>query len=439
MGDTATPASSSEPLVIGSCDSHVGPRLTEDLRPFCPAAYLDQFDEFALRYGVNSSSLDLGRGHPNLALPGHYDAVARLADMDYDGVATEVLFHFSQNGEPFPFTISPAGGLSNDADDYELASIGYHLYNEWLAEFVSLDNDRLLGLAYLPLWDIDAAIKELEWARGAGLRGVNFPPPGRPGFVPYNDRAWEPFWSACEDAAMPLNTHSSGGLPVDYSEGPGGQQILIYESGGYMSRRAVWWLILSGVFERHPKLKLIITEQFEGWWSPTFNELDSAYRRFGSDTLAARLAGKVDHDGLPRLPSEYAAEHVFQGASFMSRWQAEDARTHGYLGNLLWGRDYPHVEGTFQQPDGPETEPVTRIALRNVVSAVPPAERSNVAGENLVRVFGLDRNKLGRVAAAIGAPSGDELATAPEILPTLHPSSNAFRGHAGPREDELLG
>jgi hypothetical protein len=149
---------------------------------------------------------------------------------------------------------------------------------------------------------------------------------------------------------MPLNTHSSGGLPVDYSEGPGGQQILIYESGGYMSRRAVWWLILSGVFERHPKLKLIITEQFEGWWSPTFNELDSAYRRFGSDTLAARLAGKVDHDGLPRLPSEYAAEHVFQGASFMSRWQAEDARTHGYLGNLLWGRDYPTSREHFSSP-----------------------------------------------------------------------------------------
>jgi predicted TIM-barrel fold metal-dependent hydrolase len=423
-----------EPLVIGSCDSHVGPRLVEDLRPYCPAAYRERFDEFIAQFGVDP--LAAGALHPNLGRPGHHDAAARLADMDSDGVATEVLYHFSQNGEPFPFVASPAGGLSNDADDFELAGVGYHLYNEWLADFVAADDERLLGLAYLPMWDIDAAIREVEWARSVGLRGVNFPPPGRPGYMFYNDPAWEPFWSACEDTGMVLNTHSSGGQTIEWSSGPGGQDILIYEAGGYMSRRAVWWLILAGVFERHPTLKLVLSEQSEGWWAPTFNELDSAHRRFGTETIAARLAGLAGEQGLPRPPSAYATDHVFQGASFMSRGQAEDARDHGYLGNLLWGRDYPHVEGTVHPPGDPGAEPMTQTALRHVLSVLAPEDRARVAGETLVKVFGLDRERLAAVAARIGAPTAIALGTPPAAIPEVLPGSNAFLGHSGPWQEE---
>ena len=157
------------------------------------------------------------RDHPNLGLPGHHDAGARLRDMDGDGVTSEVLYHFSMNGEPFPFMMQAAGGLTNDASDLELATVGYHLYNEWLADFVSVDPQRLLGLAYIPIWDIDLAVKEVEWAASRGLHGVNFPPPGRPDTILYNEPDWDPFWSACVANDMPLNTHSSGGQPIDYS------------------------------------------------------------------------------------------------------------------------------------------------------------------------------------------------------------------------------
>lgn len=36
-----------EPVVIVSNDTHIGPRLVQDLRDYCPAAYLDEFDRFA--------------------------------------------------------------------------------------------------------------------------------------------------------------------------------------------------------------------------------------------------------------------------------------------------------------------------------------------------------------------------------------------------------
>src|SRR4029453_18939924 len=97
-----------EPVVIVSNDTHIGPRLVEDLRPHCPSSHLDAFDRFAqstasqkeagAKMLAGSAYLD----HPNLRPPGHHDSAARLTDYDHDGVAAGVLFHGSMNMEPIP-------------------------------------------------------------------------------------------------------------------------------------------------------------------------------------------------------------------------------------------------------------------------------------------------------------------------------------------------
>ena len=86
-----------------------------------------------------------------------------------------MLFHGSQNGEPIPFIISdPSVGMATMERrydvDFELAGVGRHIYNEWLADFCSVQPERHVGLAHLPMWDIDAAVKEATWAREHGLR-----------------------------------------------------------------------------------------------------------------------------------------------------------------------------------------------------------------------------------------------------------------------------
>ena len=48
------------------------------------------------------------------------------------------------------------------------------------ADFCSVEPARHIGLAYLPTWDIDAAIAEMHRCREAGLKAINFPPPSRP-------------------------------------------------------------------------------------------------------------------------------------------------------------------------------------------------------------------------------------------------------------------
>ena len=423
--------------MVVSNDSHVGPKLRQQLRDYCPARHLPEFDAFADQHdaamataagaiapsGDGDAIGDFHGGHPNLAVPGHYDPHARLRDLDGDGVAAEVLFHFSQNDEPLPFVPGGFGGLGAVPQaDLDLAAVGYRIYNRWLADFVSVAPQRYVGLAYLPTWDIDAAVREAEWAAEAGLRGVNFPPPSRAGHLEYNHPAWEPFWTACERLAMPLVTHSSGAAPFDYLSGPGGLDIMIYECGGWLARRAVWWLVHGRVFDRHPDLKLVITEQYEGWWSSTLHELDSIYLSFGAKARGASV--------LPRLPSEYVRANVWMGASFPSVELLEDAHREGYVTNVLWGSDYPHVEGTYLNWDGPS---VTRTALSHALSHLPAEEALMVAGTNAVGVYGLDVTALAAVAARIGAPTVAELTTPPVSLPEVPAQSNAFRGQAGLR------
>lgn len=421
----------SEPVPVVSCDSHVGPLLEEQLRRYCPAPHRTRFDEFLAAHRAAMAAAAPGEivpEFPEMEVAGHHDPVARLRDMDREGIAAEVIYHFSMNGEPLPFVTNPAGGLAAvPADGLELGAVGYRIYNEWLADFVAADPDRLLGLAYIPSWDIPASVREVEWAAEAGLAGINFPPQGRPGHLPYNHPDWDPFWAACDATGMTLHTHSGNAGAMDYFDGPGARDLLVYECGGWLARRAVWWLIHGRVFERHPGVKLVITEQYEGWWSGTMAELDAVHERFG---------GGHEESPLRRRPSEYMTDHVFLGSSFLSKHMANDAWHGGYASNVLWGRDYPHTEGTFHVV-GDDEEAISRLSIRHALAGLPHEEARQIASDNAIDVLGLDRERLREVAAAIGGPTVEELTTEPASLPAVRPMSNAFRGQAGARREVL--
>lgn len=232
-----------EPLVVVSNDTHIGPRLVEDLRAYCPSAFLDEFDRFTESTAADraaATAMLQGSGyldHPNFRTAGHHDSAARLADYDHDGIAAGVLFHGSMNLEPLPFVESPLGKPKRDPDR-EVLAVGQQMYNRWLADFVAQAPHRHIGLAHLPLWDVDAAIAELQWARDVGLRGVNFPAM-RDGELPeYNRRSWEPFWAACAELGMPLVTHVGGGTNARYT-GLESVALMQLESAGFLSQRGV--------------------------------------------------------------------------------------------------------------------------------------------------------------------------------------------------------
>jgi predicted TIM-barrel fold metal-dependent hydrolase len=412
---------SSGPAIIVTSDAHIGPRIDADLRTYVPKKYLDAYDSWS----VTSVGSAVSGGSPgktrqvqrNLKTKGHYDVEARLRDMDADGVVAEVIFHDSLNGQSMPFQ---GNGFFYDYSklDLELVGVGYQVYNRWLGEHLSSNEPgRHAGLAYLPLWDIAEAVKQVELARELGLRAVNFPSP-RAGLAEYDDPAWDPFWSACSGMGLPLCTHA-GGVPLVNDSGLHGGALRMMETGGWPVRRGMHRMILGGVFERHPDLKLVYTETSAGWVGQTMRELDSAWLVYQS----------VLEEQCPRKPSDYFASNVFLGASFPAPFETAEAMRDGFVNNVMWGSDYPHPEGTWQAPDE-DSPSTTRAALRFACAGMPIDATQRFLGETAISVYGFDRARLAVVAERIDAPSLEEILTPLDEIPDRD-YSLAFRT-AGP-------
>jgi predicted TIM-barrel fold metal-dependent hydrolase len=251
------------------------------------------------------------------------------------------------------------------------------------------------------MWDMEAAREELEWARSAGLRGINFPYP-KSFFEPYNNPAWDTFFSAVEDLDVALCNH--GGAGASGGMYPGAMSIAKYELSMMSRICPMDQLVFGGVFERHPKLRLVCTESPGLWWEFVLKEMDSIYL---TDT---RSYGPSEKERVPHLPSEYAAKQVFIGASFQARFEAEDAIAKGYSDRVIWGSDYPHFEGTYQyNAVGPNGEPMTWASLRFTYAGLPDERVRAMLGGNAMNAYDLDYGALQKVAARINAPSYADL------------------------------
>jgi predicted TIM-barrel fold metal-dependent hydrolase len=435
-----TTSGNQDRLIVVSCDAHVGPRLKEDLRPLCPKEHLEAFDEFtkANENTVNSmrdpnnilegrstlaSEVSVTRQYLNRQTKGHYDIDTRMKEMDSDGVAAEVIFHGSQNTEVFPFVGRREWLVHEVQNDLEVAAVGMRMYNRWLSEFVSVQPERHIGLAYLPLWDVSLAVKELEWAAEAGLRGVNFPAP-RPGMAgEYDDPIWEPLWDACEHYEMSFATHA--GVPTAACFGPQAMAMTRIEVAGWPARRGMHRLIFGGVFERHPKLKLILTEQSRGWWTNAMHEMDSCYAN-PSDALRAQV---------PKKPSEYMKSNVFIGTAFTPPTEVQEAQELGLVDHMLWGRDYPHGEGTYKFPESDDEPNLTRLYLHWAFAGAPREVAQKILGDNAIKAYHLDAVALQKVADRVG-PTVDEVISPLDTVPpewAWH-LVDVQTGHIHPRE-----
>lgn len=389
-------------VLLVSGDSHAGPSLGA-LRSYCPEAYLDAFDEFSTSAQVEEMRTVVQEsGSLYLNTSGHDDPDARLADMDRDGIAAEVIFHNSFNGEPMPFMDLGWPELDNS----ELAGVGFQIYNRWLADFCSTAPERLIGLAHIPLWDIDAAVNEVCWAADHGLRAVNFPS-ARPQWIQYNDRHWDPFWAAVAETGLVLATHAGAANDPAVRE-VAGTPLLLIEAGGAYNRRAVARMILGGVFERFPGLKLAMTEQPGVWIPPALAELDTA----------AMAPLPLANSELSKAPSEYFKSNVFVGASFIAPFEVEAAVDDWWWTNIFWGRDYPHPEGTWRYSDDPDETPMTHLSLRHAMAGIAEDKVRAIVGTNAAGVYGLDTDTLRAIADEIG-PTFEEITAPLETTPAL--------------------
>ena len=220
----------------------------------------------------------------------------------------------------------------------------------------------------------------------------------RADYPAFNEPLYERFFAAAEDLGLPLVTHAGGGeVTPGRRDSPGSYMIHSFEAM-WLGRRGLPQMLCGGVFERHPDLRVMYTEQRLSWVGETLRDLDSCYfdpNREYSDRPA-------------RCPSDYWSQNCSIGASFIAPYEVALREQVG-VRNIMWGSDYPHAEGTW---------PRTLLALRNSFADVPEGEVRLMLGENAASVFDVDVDALRRVADQIGpTPAALSQPLAPDEFP----------------------
>ena len=297
------------------------------------------------------------------AQPGGSDPLARLHDMDSEGIDQAVLY--PTIGLYFSLLEDPGAAVALAA-----------AYNEWLAGYCAADPRRLFGAAMIPLQDPLEAARELR--RGVEDLGLVA------GFVRPNpclgrslsDRAYDVVWETAEDLDVPIGIHegSSVDVPTLGSDRPFSPLILHAVSHSFEAMLACAQLIAFGTLARHPALRLLFLESSGGWAPFWLERLDEQAESFGGFCPDMELR-----------PSEYFAR---QCAISFEVDEHTLAALVPFVGDrrIVWGSDYPHHDATF---------PGAVDAIRATVAPCAPATQVHVLGLNARTQYGLPARRDG--------------------------------------------
>jgi len=381
-----------------SADTHAGGSHAM-YREYLESKYHEEFDAWRAQYKNPFADLGDERRYRN------WDDDMRNSQQDADGVVGEVVY---PNTVPPFFPSFVLFAKPPKPEEYELRLAGIRAHNRWLADFCSRHPERRAGIGQIFLNDVDDAIEDVRWIKEHGLRGgILLPtiPPDVDWVKPLNHPDYDRLWAVCEELEVPINCHGGTGSP-SYARVPSSALIMLAEIPMY-SRRPLLFLMLSGVFERFPRLRFVMTEQGCSWLPGMLQQLDTILKNVRENQAVGELRFKPEHI-LPKSATEYVEQNVWFGISFPQRADIEVARS-GIVGldKFMWGSDYPHDEGTY---------PYTREALRQVFSDWPEEDLRKILGENAAELYDFDLDALAPRAAQLG-PRVSEVATPLTELP----------------------
>ncbi|HEX9454506.1 MAG TPA: amidohydrolase family protein, partial [Candidatus Binatia bacterium] len=208
-----------------------------------------------LGFGANKSADELQKLLEGFSYAGAHrggwDPAQRLNDMDLDGVAGDVLY--TTLGFRM-FWIKDAG--------FQRAC--FQVYNDWLAEFCRYAPKRFKGLALISLYDPKQAAQDLADCAKQGLAGAIIwaSPPEE---LPFHSEIYDPFWAAAQELKMPLSLHEFAGMKwVDWDENAK-KRTVAQAINSHEVEQSFATLIISGVLERFPGLKVVSAELNCGW------------------------------------------------------------------------------------------------------------------------------------------------------------------------------
>lgn len=295
-------------------------------------------------------------------LPGNYDGAERLKDLDKAGIEACLLF-----------PSVPLRAWSMDDSPFGLALM--QTFNDWLFDdFCAPDAKRLIGLPMMPVnHSLEVLLAETERCLKLGAKGLHIPVfPDRP----YVDRWYDPFWTAVINAGVPVCMHRTSG-----GKDPAGKSAFNFKIPGinvagtvirfFAGVEPLTMMIFSGLFQRHPALKVVDAEVNFGWvpfWKQTMDESYEKQKGWANFPFAHR-------------PSAVLGKNVFVTV-LDDKFGFDLVAAEPYLADTaLFSTDYPHSFCLW-----PDTGKFIDEAMVNCKGAA----RDKILAGNAVRVFNLD-------------------------------------------------
>jgi predicted TIM-barrel fold metal-dependent hydrolase len=294
------------------------------------------------------------------ARPGGWDPAQRLPDMELDGVEAEVLY-------------TTLGFRLFWLKDAALQRACFRVYNDWLAAYCSYAPKRLKGLALISLYDPKEGAQELERCARLGLKGAMIwcsPPADQP----YSSEIYDPFWAAAQDLDMPVSLHAITGMeriPWEYGAEKRAMRSTVTP---HEIEKSFSILILSGVLERFPRLKIVSAENNCGWLPYYLQRMDRGFARFGPSGTVTPWPTK-----LTLKPSEYFRRQMY--CTFIDDSFGVASRHWIGVDNVMWSSDYPHTASTW---------PHSRDIIARDFKEVSEVEKRKIVRENVAQLYGFD-------------------------------------------------
>jgi uncharacterized protein len=289
---------------------------------------------------------------------GSMDADERLALLDRQGLDAAVLY--------------PTLAILWEAelDDVELSQAYTRAYNRWIIDFCRPSRGRLVPIAHLSLGDPHAAALELERAVADGARGA-FVAPFTLTRKPHGHPDHDPVFTVAQELDVPIAIHPTFEPTWANSQrftDVRRARLFLSVTASDGVRHAFTTLFDFGVFDRFPRLKIVVLESGAGWIGYWLDRLDAVYE--------ATFLG--EHVPLKEKPSAYFRRQCWISCD-------PDERTIPALADLygaerfFWASDFPHPDHT-----GDYLEELEELAEQMGETA-----RRRLLGENVRQAYGV--------------------------------------------------
>ena len=342
---------------------------------------------------------------------GSYEPKPRLRDMDVQGIDQVMII---------PTDIDTYPWLQNALG----AKAFCKAYNDWAYDYTLEDPERLFFAALIPMQSPQYAAEEVYRVAARGCRVALVRPMDAMGNYPIQPK-YEAVWNALEETGLVYGMHpfpASGFLkPPGYAEQYSSAELIrrtISTSGipqsflsnvqNFQAEAALWvtMVLMSGFFERHPKIEAAVFEASSTWLSFLLDECDKAYKLYRNDRRMPPLK---------RLPSETFLQHCITG---FEGDEAPPSRFPEFYENILaWSSDVYHHDG----------DDAWRAIETMQKCELPISYQAKFLGENARRLYHIKppRNIIRQRVTEIERP--DWWPTEEEIQEALKPEASVVR------------